>query len=117
VYHEDSLITEALIDRYFDLTLRPGNRQAFIDRARTPATDHTGELQNIQASTLIIWGAEDTWINPENADFFLEQIPQAKLELMEGVGHVPMEEAPAASVVLLRKFLAGNSRVQIQINK
>lgn len=117
VYHDDSKVTEELIDQYFELTLRPGNRQAFIDRAKTPAVDHTDELKNIEAPTLIIWGAEDTWIDPDHAGFFLEAIPQAKLEMMKEVGHIPMEEAPEASVQILRKFLAGNSRVQIRVNK
>jgi len=35
VFYDKSLVTDEMIDRYFDLQLRKGNRQAFIDRANT----------------------------------------------------------------------------------
>ena len=60
VYFDESKITSELIDRYYELTLREGNRTAFIDRAKTDMIDHTVKLKSINAPTLIIWGREDS---------------------------------------------------------
>ncbi|MDH4255246.1 MAG: alpha/beta hydrolase, partial [Gammaproteobacteria bacterium] len=49
VYGEDSKVTPELVDRYFDLVRRPGNRQAFVDRVRNidrdPVRDPRGVVQ------------------------------------------------------------------------
>jgi alkylation response protein AidB-like acyl-CoA dehydrogenase len=36
VYGDDRKVTDALVDRYFQLQRRAGNREAFVERARTP---------------------------------------------------------------------------------
>jgi len=105
VYAQDDKIDDLLIDRYFDFTLRPGNRQAFIDRAKTINPDYSALLTEIKCPSLIIWGAEDNWIPLVDGAAFQRAIPNAKLEVMESVGHVPMEEAPQESVLLVQQFL------------
>jgi len=49
--------------------------------------------------------AEDYWILLADGPDFQRAIPNAKLEVMESVGHVPMEEAPQESVLLVQQFL------------
>ncbi|GAB4395991.1 MAG: alpha/beta hydrolase [Microscillaceae bacterium] len=105
VYHQDSLITEELIDRYYDLARREGNRQAFIDRANTPATTRYARLGDIIAPTLVMWGQEDAWIPASLADKFAKAIPNAKVRLYEEAGHVPMEELPKPTAFDAQKFL------------
>ncbi len=94
VYTDQSKITNELIDRYYDMALREGNRQAFIDRVHTDHTDISNRISEISCPTLIMWGAEDTWVNPEDAHRFDADILDSELIMYEGVGHVPMEEIP-----------------------
>ncbi|NJL15681.1 MAG: alpha/beta hydrolase [Microscillaceae bacterium] len=108
VYHRDSLITEKLIDRYYYLARREGNRQAFIDRANTPALSRYTRLGDIIAPTLVMWGQEDAWIPAFLADKFAQAIPNAKVRLYEAAGHVPMEEIPELTVRDAEKFLDSN---------
>jgi pimeloyl-ACP methyl ester carboxylesterase len=105
VYYDDSKVTDQLVQRYHQMALRSGNRTAFIDRAKTPTEDHLAQLSTIKAPTLLIWGAEDIWITPSLGPQFVDAIPNATLKIMEQVGHVPMEEAPAASLKLALSFL------------
>jgi pimeloyl-ACP methyl ester carboxylesterase len=105
VYFDDSKITESLIDRYYDLTLREGNRTAFIDRAKTDMKDDTNKLKKISAPTLIIWGDQDIWIPVSDGKRFTTDIPNAQLKVMENVGHVPMEEKPKESIHLMLDFI------------
>lgn len=107
VFGNPQKITEDLIDRYYELSLRPGNRKAFIDRALTDEVDNSWKIKEIQCETLIIWGDKDRWVNPEDARRFDQDIPRSKLFIMEGLGHIPMEEDPSNSVKEVRKFLSG----------
>lgn len=106
VYYDDSKVGEDLVDRYHKLTLRKGNRSAFIARAQTVNPDTSPKLKEIASPTLIIWGEEDIWIDPKLATNFAADIPNAKLFLMEKVGHVPMEEVPKESLDPLLNFIS-----------
>jgi len=44
-------------------------------------------------------------INYRNGEVFAAAIPNARLELMDGIGHAPMVEAPAESAELFRTFI------------
>ena len=93
------------IDRYYDMALRAGNRQAFIDRVHTNHTDMSNRISEISCPTLIMWGAEDTWVNPEDAHRFDADILDSELIMYEGVGHVPMEEIPVRTAEDALSFL------------
>ncbi len=105
VYFDDSKITDEIIDRYYDFTLREGNRTAFIDRAKTDMIDHTDKLHKITAPTLIIWGENDNWIPVSNGNLFLSDIPNSQLVILKKTGHVPMEEKPNESLQLVLEFI------------
>lgn len=104
VYYNDLLITEELVDRYYDMTLREGNRQAFIDRVKTKMSDRSSEIQTIAIPTLIQWGRYDEWIPVQDGFRFQELLPNSSLILYEA-GHVPMEELPKETALDVREFL------------
>lgn len=68
--------------------------------------DFRQAIARIEAPVLVVWGLEDRVINYRNADVFVEQIPDARKVLLEGVGHAPMVEVPEESAQLFREFLA-----------
>jgi pimeloyl-ACP methyl ester carboxylesterase len=106
VYADQSKVSDELVALYFDLSLRAGNRQAFVDRLNTPYDDSKlPRLKAIQQPTLILWGAEDLLIPVEIAQRFHEDLPRSTLVILEDVGHVPMEESPAASLAPVLAFL------------
>ena len=109
VYADDSLVDEALVDRYFELSLREGNREAFLQRVRAASRsardDPAAALAQIGAPTLVQWGGQDEWIPPEHGRRFAEDIPDARLVVYDDLGHVPMEEAPARTARDAREFL------------
>lgn len=107
VYFDTSKVTDSLVQRYFELTLRAGNRQAFVDRFRMSKDVNTHkEIKNIMQPTLILWGANDLLIPLENAYKFQENLPNSTLIVLNNSGHTPMEESPTESLDLLLSFLA-----------
>lgn len=106
VYKDTSKITDTLIDRYFDLTLRAGNRQAFIDRFKTKkSTKNYNSIKTIIQPTLILWGDQDLLIPLENAYKFQEDLPNNTLVVIKNTGHVPMEESPKKSLKPVLEFI------------
>lgn len=105
VFVDQKKVTEKLVDRYYDLINREGNPEAFLSLAKGKYQSRTNKLKDIQAPTLIMWGEEDTWLPVESGYWFQVCIPDSELIIYEGVGHVPMEEAPTATAMDLRKFL------------
>ena len=58
VYYDDKLISKSIIDRYYKLNLREGNRQAFIDRSLVDYTDHTSRLKKNKIQNTNIMGTK-----------------------------------------------------------
>ncbi|MEQ8549756.1 MAG: alpha/beta hydrolase [Cyclobacteriaceae bacterium] len=105
VYFDDTKVSEALVDRYYEMALRKGNRQAFIDRAQLNMKSKLPLLAKIKCPTLILWGANDAWIPVSHALLFENALPNARTVILENAGHVPMEEVPQRSLAAFKKFL------------
>ena len=106
VYGDPSKVTGALVDRYFEMTLREGNRHALSERLREIATDLAPErIKSLHVPTLILWGERDRLIPPANGRAFERDIAGSRLVVLPGLGHVPQEEDPQASVAPVRTFL------------
>ncbi len=107
-YADPTAMTEALVERYHAMMIAPGVRRAILDRVGQHVLVPPGPLlARIQSPTLLLWGAQDRMVPLTNAEDYLRVLPDSRRVVLEGVGHVPMEEAPAEVVRVLREFLAG----------
>ncbi len=68
--------------------------------------DSTPDLAGIDVPTLVITSTADQLISAEVSAAMAEQIPGARLEVIERVGHLTNLEAPEAFTGLLREHLA-----------
>ena len=106
VYKDKTKVSEKLVDRYFELTLRQGNRQAFVDRFKVKSDTITyKKIKLINQRTLILWGKDDELIPSEIAYLFHDNLPDDTLVILKNVGHVPMEESPSESLMPVIEFL------------
>lgn len=109
-----AVVTDAGVDRYWELLRHPGNREATGKRFAAPSEPFTpAQLARLTVPTLIVWGAEDGLIPVSSGRWLAERIPGARLEVLPGIGHLPMEEAPDATVRLLREWHRGNTAADI----
>ncbi len=109
-------ITEELVTRYYQLLRREGNRSAVLARLlRSPVHDNSHVISSIRVPALILWGERDHWIPMDHALRFQRDIPDSRLIVLSGVGHVPMEEAPAESAEWIEVFLSETETVTDQV--
>jgi pimeloyl-ACP methyl ester carboxylesterase len=109
-------------DRTYYGTLGCIGRAVPADRAEAIATRHRREDPIVSTSDLIGWtthdltdrlaeircpvrlvvGTDDFWLDPVDAEWAAQQIERCTFELLEGVGHYPMEELDDFPQLLVR---------------
>jgi len=69
-------------------------------------TDHSLEKQvsGLKTPALIVWGEMDRVINVGTANVLHKLLPNSKVIVMPGIGHLPMMEAPRESAVDYLEF-------------
>ncbi|WP_164118059.1 alpha/beta hydrolase [Sphingorhabdus sp. Alg239-R122] len=106
---DPSRITNAQIDRYWNLIKYPGNREAIGDRsdvARIAAKPE--QMADIKVPALVMWGAKDTLIPVPAAKWFDTHIQDSTAIIYDDLGHIPMEEDGARTAVDVGKWLSDN---------
>lgn len=114
VYGEPARIKPGVVDRYNDLTRRPGNRRAMMEIFRVLLAVNAQELHTtptrvaqLKVPTLLLWGERDRWISPRHVPLWRRDVPGIQVKTYPGVGHIPMEEIPQQSAADAMRFLAG----------
>ena len=106
VYGDPTRISAELVDRYFELTLRDGNRRALglVVGGLQPGQD-AERIATLKQPTLILWGGRDRLIPPAVGAEFERLISGSQRVVFPELGHVPQEEDPARTVVPVKAFL------------
>ncbi|AEN73442.1 alpha/beta hydrolase fold protein [Rhodothermus marinus SG0.5JP17-172] len=68
--------------------------------------DLTEQLASVQCPVLMIAGESDPVVPVTHVREMADRLPKARLEVLPGVGHVPIVEAPEAVCALLEQFLS-----------
>jgi len=108
-YGDPARIRPGVVDRYWELVRAPGNREGLRHLARTMDELRQREpewVEEVTVPTLLLWGEADRFTPVELAERWQEDLPDMELVILEGVGHVAMEELPARSLEVVRPFLA-----------
>jgi pimeloyl-ACP methyl ester carboxylesterase len=105
-FYDDSLVTPELVHEYYERIRVEGVVDAYYGLTapvRTPP--EAVELEKIQVPALVVWGAEDELISVESGRRAAARLPHSEFAMMEGVGHVPMEERPEELLRIILPFL------------
>lgn len=103
----ESIVTEPMIDRYWELLRYPGNRRATLQRFAIPYDAlERADIAAIPVPALIIWGEEDRLIPVAAGRYLDEVMAESTLVIYTGIGHLPQEEAADRSLGDLRQWLA-----------
>jgi pimeloyl-ACP methyl ester carboxylesterase len=62
-------------------------------------------LAYLQPPTLVITGAKDRVVPPDQASLVAQRAPRAELVIIPGAGHLPMDEQPDLFNVAIKKYL------------
>lgn len=106
---DTQVMTETVVDLYTKPWSSEKGKRAFFRNLRRLNSEYTlaisGELPQLPHSTLIIWGEKDPFQKPEYGPRLEQAIPNAKLTVIDDVGHFLLEEKPDQISGLIRDFL------------
>ena len=96
-FGDPTKLPTTLVDRWYDMWMREGQREAQLDRlSQYEAGDIEGLVRSIRVPVLLLWGeANTTAIFEQAAEFreLLENVPSLTFKSYPGVGHMAVEEA------------------------
>ena len=107
--------------------VQPGTLEGYTAGLRFPGTmDHvleivrlwSGDMGRLRAllptigatPTLLLWGDRDRAVGLASGRELLRHLPNSRLEVLRGVGHIPFEERPEICNPLMRDWLANHAR-------
>jgi pimeloyl-ACP methyl ester carboxylesterase len=67
-------------------------------------------LRGVRTPALLVWGGEDRIVPRDSAHQYAESLPNARLEIVGGAGHVVELEQPEALAVLVAEHVAAAAR-------
>lgn len=103
---DDQLVSEKMVDRYWELVRLPGNRQALTELALVQKDQSPwNDIASLNQPALIIWGEKDQLIPVSSGALFDSALPNSQLVVYPEIGHLPMIEAPQTTANDIREFL------------
>lgn len=111
ILHNPAARSEAMIDEVFAAMQKTSSQQAFgqfqKDELRWGGvkTNYTGRLSEICQPVLQVHGSRDAGVPVKCAQRAAEQLPNGRLEIIEGAGHWTQRDEPARFHQLLIDFL------------
>jgi pimeloyl-ACP methyl ester carboxylesterase len=109
-FHDRRLITDDVVAAYAAPMRDPAARRALVATARQlipPDMEaFTRQYPRIDVPVLLLWGRQDRVVPVALGHRLCAALPHAELRVLEGCGHVPHEEEPAATLDAIERFLA-----------
>jgi pimeloyl-ACP methyl ester carboxylesterase len=105
-YLADGPDRQSILDLCMDMALALGSRVfARQSRALRDRPDQTATLAAYPGPALVLMGAEDRLCPRDRHDQMHALMPQSRLVVIEGAGHLPTLERPKETTAALRRWL------------
>ena len=113
MYGDPTKITFETLDGYSRMMDLPGTIEYALEVVRSWKQDMR-ELKSrfhvlANVRVLLLWGSLDRAVAPESAHELAANLKKARLIVMNGIGHMPYEEAPEQFNRLVLDFLDGDN--------
>jgi 2-hydroxymuconate-semialdehyde hydrolase len=102
-------VSEELVDEWTRPFQDLGGRRAYLRAARALSnrdlTSRSKHIEEIETPTLILWGANDKFLEPRWADAIKHKLRDATVEIVDPGGHFLPLDRPEAVVEAITRFL------------
>jgi haloalkane dehalogenase len=102
-------IAEPALDEYFKAYADPVRRRGQLELYRSgdfsELEPYRGRLAALGVPTLLLFGSEDPFAPVASAHRLAREIPHARMEILDGVGHFMFDEVPDRAAGIVVDFL------------
>ena len=108
-YGDPARVSEAVVDEWYEMWMREGNRLAMLNLLRQYVSGGVEDkIRAVRAPVLLMWGEKNRRVPLalayETRDLLVNS-PQVQLEVLPGIGHMLVQEAPQQSAQIIRRYL------------
>ena len=108
-YGDPQRVDEAVVEEWHAMWMREGNRAAMLGLLRQYVSGGVeGKIRAVRAPVLLLWGERNKRVplalGYETRDLLVAS-PEVTLEVLPGIGHMLVQEAPAESARVVRSWL------------
>ncbi len=97
-------VSEEELSKYLEPLEIEGTARAWVDLVRS-SSDELDSLDQLETNTLLIWGADDSWVSVDDARKLDDKLPNSNLEIIADNHHMPMVTASEEVNNLIISFL------------
>lgn len=108
-YGDPARLTDAVVDEWYGMWMREGNRPAMLARLRQYVSgDVESRIGSVRVPVLLLWGEKNTRVPVALAYEFRDLLvgaPSVELQVLPGIGHMAVQEAPGDTARRVRAWL------------
>jgi pimeloyl-ACP methyl ester carboxylesterase len=97
MYGDSRRLPAGTVQGYRSQIMRPGRVDNVLNTLRGWDKDVNtlrAAIPRINVRSLLIWGSRDSAVDVRSAEPLKQALPQCKLKVIQGAGHLPFEETP-----------------------
>lgn len=95
VVSDEDLVTDSLVNQFWELIRFPGNRDALLHIQKLPRQDENWtSVGEISVPTLILWGEDDITVPSSHGQAFAEKITGSTIMTYSDAAHLMMLDVP-----------------------
>jgi pimeloyl-ACP methyl ester carboxylesterase len=108
-YAEPNAVDGAVVDRFTKHNADRAVLRTRLDYAKRlkPELEHPFDPAKISVPVTVLWGESDRLCMPAGAQKLAKMLPDARIEMLDGVGHTPQIEVPDVVVATIEELAAG----------
>jgi pimeloyl-ACP methyl ester carboxylesterase len=108
-FHDPAFLSPEMLEEFRSLSRIRGSTNAIASLLRDAAREEPIDLSRVSQPVLLLWGRHDRWASLRLARWLADQIPDARLKVIERARHMVLEERAEEANEAILSFLFGSS--------
>jgi 2-hydroxymuconate-semialdehyde hydrolase len=108
-FYDPAFLSPEMVEEFRDIARIRGSTNAIASLLRDAAREEPIDLSRVSQPVLLLWGRHDRWSSLRLARWLADQIPDARLKVIERARHMVLEERAEEANEATLSFLFGSS--------
>jgi pimeloyl-ACP methyl ester carboxylesterase len=108
-FYDPALVSPEMMEEFRRVASIRGSTDAIASLLSDAGRDEPIDLSRVSQPVLLLWGEGDRWINPGLGRCLADQLPNARLQVIDRARHMVLEERPEEANDAILAFLSGSS--------
>jgi pimeloyl-ACP methyl ester carboxylesterase len=108
-FYDPAFLSPEMLEEFRRFARIRGSTNAIASLLSDAARDEPVDLSRVSQPVLLLWGRQDRWTGLRLARWLADQIPDARLHIIERARHMVLEERAEEANEAILSFLSGGS--------